>query len=94
METDKTCGTLWADGQKSCTSEDVQRASGRNGEIWLSVKVEEMPSLRTCSFLHGRLSGDARVGTAVGGGEVSLRVSVFRRSKVMQMVRQTEGKAE
>lgn len=53
-----------------------------------------MQSLRTCSLLHGRLSGDVRVGTAVGGGEVSLRVSVFRRSKVMQMVRQTEGKAE
>lgn len=82
------------DGWRSCTSEDVQRVSGGNGEIRQSRKVGEMQRLRTCSFLHGRLSGNVIVGTAVGGGELSLRVSVFRRSKVMQMVRQTEGKAE
>lgn len=38
--------------------------------------------------------GGGLSGTVVAGGEVSLHVSVFRRSKVMQMVRQTEGKAE
>lgn len=43
---------------------------------------------RMCSSLHGRLSWD------LGGGGVSLRVSVLRHSEVMQMLRQAEGKAE
>lgn len=44
VEADKTRGRCgWMD--RSCTSEDVQRVSGRNGEIWQSLKAEEMQSL-------------------------------------------------